>query len=237
MFMKKIIPFCFIFLVLSCSPNLNEKELAANSDSITVDDFPVKKMKEYKGVYHPGQFKNAGDSELYTFYDSVQKKLDSLYRYILPNSYPNQTVFMHFKGVENSFPTNTGFRISTTELISMELKNAFSAGIDYDYWCMGNEPFWQIQISEKENLIDFYDPMIPKFYHFIFSKAEIKGNQKIYSAEDKRSNNKIKITIVNEMCSDGMSERIYKNKSEVILNGTTYKGCAVAFGEGLHSSN
>lgn len=228
---EKIIPFCFLFLLFSCASNSNDKKSTENSDSITVDVLQVKKIKEYKGVYHPGQFKNAEDSELYTFYDSVQKKLDSLYRNLLPSPYPNQTVFMHFKGAADSFPTNTGFRTSITEFISVELKGALNAAIAYDYWCMGNEPFWQIQISEKENLIDFYDPMIPKFYHFSFSKAEIKGNQKIYTAEDKANSNKIKITIVNEKCSDGMSERNYKNKSEVVLNGTAYRGCAVAFGE------
>lgn len=234
---KTIVPFCFIFLFLSCSPVTNNNESAKTVDSAAVDVHPVKEIKEYKGVYHPGQFKNAEDSELYTFYDSDQKKIDSLYHNILPNPYPNQTVFMHFKGKADSFPTNTGFRTSITELISMELKNAFNGGIAYDYWCMGNEPFWQIQISEKENLIDFYDPMIPKFYHFIFSKAETKGKQKVYTAEDKGGNNKIKITIINEICSDGMSERIYKNKSEVVLNGNAYKGCAVAYDDDLHANN
>ena len=234
---KKIIPFCFIFLFFSCSPILNDKKSDTNSDSITVDVLPAKKIKEYKGVYHPGQFKNVEDSRLYTFFDSVQKTLDSIYRNLLPSHYSNQTVFMHFKGVADSFPTNTGFRISITELISMELKGALNAAIAYDYWCMGNEPFWQIQISEKENLIDFYDPMIPKFYHFSFSKAEIKGNQKIYTAEDKVNNNKIKITIVNEKCSDGMSERKYKNKAEVVLNGTVYNGCALSFSEALELNN
>lgn len=188
---------------------------------------------EYKGVYHPGQFKNAENSELYTFYDSVQKKLDSLYTKILVNPYPNQTVFLDFKGVADSFPTNTGFRATMTELVSMELKNAFNPSIAYDYWCMGNEPFWQIQISEKENLIDFYDPMIPKFYHFSFSKAEILGGATLFTAEDKTSNNKIKITITKEKCSDGMSERNYNCKSQVVLNGITYNGCAVAYGDAI----
>ena len=188
-------------------------------------------MKEYKGVYHPGQFKNAQNSELYTFYDSVQKRLDSLYYKILPNPYPNQTVFMDFKGISDSFPTNTDFRISIKQLISLELKNAFNSAIPYDYWCIGNEPFWQIQISEKENLFDFYDPMIPKTYHFNFSKAKIEGAKTIYTAEDKTNNNTIKITIANEKCSDGMSERKYNYSSEVVLNGKIYKGCAIAFGE------
>lgn len=194
----------------------------------------VKKVKEYKGVYYPGQFKNAVNSDLYTFYDSVQKKLDSLYNKILPNPYPNQTVFMSFKGVADSFPTNTGFRISITERISMELKNAFNSAIPYNYWCMGNEPFWQIQISEKENLIDFYDPMIPKTYHFNFSKATIEGNKTVYTTEDKANSNTIKITIINEKCSDGMSERKYNYSSEVVLNGKNYKGCAIAFAEGVN---
>lgn len=230
--MKKIIfPFCFIFLLFSCTSSPTYNVPVADQDTLSNAMHLVRKMKEYKGVYHPGQFKNAENSELYTFSDSIQKKLDSLYNKILPSPYPNQTVFMNFKGIVDSFPTNTGFPASITKLISMEFKNAFNSGIPYDYWCMGNEPFWQIQISEKENLIDFYDPMIPKFYHFIFSKAEINGVATIYNAEDKANNNKIKITITKENCSDGMSERRYNYSSEVVLNGKTYKGCAIAYGD------
>jgi len=228
--MKKIIiPFCFIFLFFSCSPNTNKNEPASNKDSAKVAVHLVKKMRAYKGVYHPGQFINADNSELFIFNDSVQKKLDSLYNKILPAPYPNQTVFMSFAGVSDSFPTNTGFNVSSVNKISLEFKNAFNSAIPYDYWCMGNEPFWQVQISEKENLIDFYDPMIPKFYHFSFSKAEINGNTSQYDAEDKANNNKIRITVTKEKCSDGMSERNYNYKSEVILNDKTYHGCAMAF--------
>ncbi len=230
--MKKIIIlFCSVFLLFSCSPNPGNNEAVASKDSLETPVHLLKKMREYKGVYIPGQFKNAENSELYTFSDSVQKKLDSLYNKILPTSYPTQTVNLDFSGVADSFPTNTGFRIYSIERVSMEMKNAFNSHIPYDYWCMGNEPFWQIQISEKENLIDFYDPMIPKFYHFIFSKAEIREGATLYAAEDKAGNNKIKITITNEKCSDGMSERKYSYKSQVILNGKSYNGCALAFGE------
>ena len=228
--MKKIFfPYCFIFLLFSCTSSSNKKESAESRDSSVVAFHLVKQMKEYKGIYHPGQFKSAESSELFTFNDSVEKMLDSLYNKILPNAYPNQTVFMNFKGIADSFPTNTGFRTSVTELISMELKNAFNSAIPYDYWCMGNEPFWQIQISEKENLIDFYDPMIPKTYHFNFSKAKMEEGKTIYTDEDKASGNSILITISNEKCSDGMSERKNNYSSEVFLNGKTYKGCAIKF--------
>ncbi len=228
---KKFFPFSLIILLFSCSPNPNNKELSANKDSLSTAVKTFKVPKEYKGVYHPGQFKDAENSELYTFNDSVQKKLDSLYNNILPGHYPNQTVFLNFEGTADSLPTNTGFRTTLTKLIKMEFKNTKNSVIPYEYWCMGNEPFWQIQISEKENLIDFYDPMIPKFYHFNFSKAEINGGKTIYTSEDKAGSGKIKITITNEKCSDGMSEIKYNYKSEAVFNGKTYNGCAVKYGD------
>ncbi len=229
--MKKIIiPFLLIFHFFSCSSNPKIKDSAEKHDTIPAPQ-PVKKIKEYKGVYHPGQFKNAQDSQLYTFNEADQKKLDSLYSQLLPAPYPNQTVFLDFKGAADYYPANTGFRISLTELISMELKNGFNSSIPYNYWCMGTEPFWQLQVSEKENLIDFYDPMASKFYHFPFFKAETIGNNTIYTAEDKSAGSKIKITITKENCSDGMSEHIYNYKSEVMLNGKPFKGCAAKFGE------
>jgi len=232
--MKKIfIPFCIAFLLFSCTPNSTPKETFSNQDSGANNLTLVRKVKEYKGVYLPGQFKNAENSELYAFSEMDRKLLDSAYNRILANPYPNQTVFMNFKGIVDSFPTNSGFKVSAITLLSMEMKSAFNPCIPYDYWCIGTEPFWQVQISEKENLIDFYDPMIPKFYHFIFTKAEKNTGTTIFSAEDKANTNKIKITITNEKCSDGMSERNYQYKSEVVLNGKTYNGCAMAFGDGL----
>ncbi len=228
---KHTIPFFFISILFSCSQHTINNESLSNHDSLNTTVPLVRVLREYKGVYLPGQFKNAENSDLYTFSGRDRKFLDSAYNKILPSPYLNQTVLLNFKGVVDSLPTNSGFRASLTALIAMELKNAFNSCIPYDYWCMGNEPFWQIQISGKENLIDFYDPMIPKFYHFIFSKAEMKGGTTIYNAEDKASNNKIKVTITNEKCSDGMSERNYHYKSEVVLNSKTYNGCAMAFGD------
>lgn len=228
---KNLVPFLLVFVLFSCSSNSADNRLTTPPDSLKADIHPEKKVEEYKGVYHPGQFKNAANSELYTFNESDQKKLDSLYHILLPDPYPNQTVALNFKGIPDPQATNTGFKVIITALISMELKNAFNSAIPYEYWCMGNEPFWQVHISEKENLIDFYDPMIPKFYHFSFSSGEINGNITTYKAEDKTNNNTIKITITKEKCSDGMSERTYNYKSEIILNGITYKGCSIKFGE------
>lgn len=94
---------------------------------------------------------------------------------------------------------------------------------------MGNEPFWQLQISEKENLIDFYDPMEQKTIHFNYAKSQVKNGAVNYFT--KNDTNTIEIKIKKEKCSDGMSEKKYNFSVLVKLNKKTYNGCAVAFGE------
>ena len=110
-----------------------------------------------------------------------------------------------------------------------EFKNYQNDCISFEYWCIGNEPFWQLQISEKENLIDFYDPMEQKTIHFNYIKSENKNESLNYSV--KNESNTIGIKIKKEKCSDGISEKKYNYSVTVILNHKTYKGCAVAFGE------
>ena len=175
---------------------------------------------ELAGLFSKPRFISCSDnSELMVTGDT--KKLDSLYKSILPSAYEGQSVFVKLKG------TLVSNELTVKEVVVAEQKNEENTCIPFDYWCMGNEPFWRVQISEKENLIDFYNPMEQKYFHFSFSKPEIKHNSTIYTAEDK-AGHKIKITISPEKCSDGMSERSYSFKSEAVLDGTTFKGCAVS---------
>lgn len=102
---------------------------------------------------------------------------------------------------------------------------------NYEYTCIGTEPFYQIKISEKENLIDFYNPMGQDTIHFPFSKIEMEDGSITFISEDEKANNKIRIKIKDEECSDGMSEKHYHHSTEIILNTKTYKGCAIKFGE------
>ena len=233
--MKNIIAvFISALLLLGCSQNHSTKVNSDNaSDSIISTGNGVSETVELSGLYANHHFTTCDDSRSIVVNGDV-KKLDSIYSILLPDAYSGQSIFVKIKGSVSTTEGNQS--LSVSEILSAEQKNAFNTCISYDYWCMGNEPFWQIQISEKENLIDFYDPMLPKFYHFNFSKAEINGSKTIYTVEDKGSNNKLKITITKEKCSDGMSERNYNFKSEAVLNGTTYNGCAVVFGETLKSN-
>ncbi|MGZ4048193.1 MAG: hypothetical protein ACXVNN_02455, partial [Bacteroidia bacterium] len=89
--------------------------------------------------------------------------------------------------------------------------------------CFGTEPFWQIQISEKENLIDFYDPMEQKTTHFIYSKPEIKDGITTYTSSDKKD--RISIAIKKEKCNGAIDPQ-YDYSVLVTLNDKKYNGCA-----------
>lgn len=226
--MKKIILFFLPTVILfSCSQNKSAQN-TITADSLQTKASSQPKEVELEGLYTNHLIISCTDNEKIAVTGAVNK-LDSLYKSLLPQSYSGQTIYVKVKGLLVS--QGNSKELAVKEVLRAEQKNDRNTCVSYDYWCMGNEPFWQIQISEKENLIDFFDPMANKYYHFNFSKPESKQNVTIYTAES--GSNKIKVSITNEKCSDGMSEREYLYKSEVLLNGTTYKGCAVASSSGV----
>jgi uncharacterized membrane protein len=155
------------------------------------------------------------------------QKLDSLYKSVLPNpAYPEQAIFADVKGVLTS--TNGISSLAIKEVVHVEQRGLKNTCVPYDYWCTGTEPFWQVQISEQENLIDFYNPMEQKTSHFIYSKAEIKNGVTHYSSSDKE--NRISITIKKEKCN-GAIDTPYNYSVEVLLNDKKYSGCAIKYGE------
>lgn len=182
---------------------------------------------DFKGLCTNDKFFICSSENVPIIVRDKTNKLDSVYRYLLPDFYNGQAVYLEVKGIRLHAEIDT---LIINNIYTAEQKNYYNTCIPYDYFCKGNEPFWQIQISEKENLIDFYDPMIPMFYHFAFSKPEIKNSIITYNSENK--SDKIEIVITSEKCNDGMSEVEYNFKSEVILNGKTFSGCAIKFGEG-----
>lgn len=210
-----------IIALFSCSQQNPSNGNEAVADTSAISSSKVAQEVELAGLYSKSRFISCSDnSELKVAGDT--KKLDSLYYNVLPVAYEGQNIFVKLKG------TLVSNELTVKEVVLAEEKNEKNTCVPFDYWCMGNEPFWRVQISEKENLIDFYNPMEQKYVHFSFSKPEIKQNSTIYTAEEKGGKHKIKITISPEKCGDGMSERSYSFKSEAVLDGTTFKGCAVS---------
>lgn len=206
--------------LISCSSNHSEAN-GTTGDTSATQVPKASQDVELAGLYSKSHFINCADNAKLVVKGDT-KKLDSLYNGILPTAYDGQTVFVKLKG------SIAAGELTVKDVILAEQKNDKNTCVASDYWCRGNEPFWIVQISEKENLIDFYNPMEQKYFHFNFSKPETKQNATIYTAEDTADNHKIKITVTAETCSDGMSELTYPYRSEVVLDGTVYKGCAVS---------
>lgn len=224
--MKKIILlFSISTFLFSCSGNHSDTNSATVLDSLPVAEV-VSQSYELEGLYASSFIIDCAKNEKIALMQG-NEKLDSLYKVLLPKAYQGQTIYVKLKGTLLSKDGKTiGFMAN--EVIAAEQKNQKNTCCAYDYWCLGNEPFWNVQVSEKENLIDFFSPLEEKQYHFVYTKPEEKGKSKIYTSENTVDGHKIKVTITTGNCSDGMSEREYPYSSKVVLDGTTYTGCAVS---------
>ncbi len=213
-----------LLFLLACDINTStENKMPINLDSIKIGRETKPVLKEYQGLYNIRNFtfKSCENDSIY----SIKDKTGGIDSAIAKIDYLG-TVFMSMKGYETRTPKENS--ISVTELIKVEQKSYKNTCIQYDYWCFGTEPFWQIQISKKENLIDFYDPMEQKITHFVYSKPEIKNGITYYTTLDKE--NKITISIKKEKCN-GAIDKQYNYSAEVLLNNKKYNGCVIKYGE------
>lgn len=227
--MKKIIAALSLITFLS-GCNLNtppDNQLPTKLDSIKIQRDTISGLKEYKGLYraHNSNFITCDDGKRYVLKNNTI--LDSLYNNILPNAYADEAVYLEIKaGID---PTGSNLiDMSTGSVIVMEQKNFKNTCLPYEYWCIGTEPFWTIQISKAEDLIDFYNPMEQKTTHFVYSKPEIKNGMVYYSSTDGK--NVITITINKEKCN-GAIDKQYDHSVQAQLNGKKYSGCAIKYSE------
>lgn len=203
------------------SIKISRDTISSNTKVKLLDHAPIV-QDDIMGLYADGKFR-IGDYEPDLTYNVVDNthKIDSIYKYLLPHAYLHQSVYLYFIGraVEK-----TGSNVVEIDsIVEMQIKNYKNTSTQYKYWCFGTEPFWQIEISEKENLIDFYEPMEQKTTHFLYSKPEIKNGSTTYSSSDKE--NKISIIIKKEKCNGAIDPQ-YDYSVQVTLNDKKYAGCA-----------
>jgi uncharacterized membrane protein len=226
--------FIISFFLFSCNQQ-NENSVKIDLSGKNLND-TLRIIKDLEGIYtNDGTIKSfisCDNPELKHLIENNSNQIDTLYKSILPHAYKGEGIYLQIKAeVNSSQDKNFADLLIVKEFKKAEQKSYKNTCIPYDFWCMGNEPFWQLQISEKENLIDFYDPMEQKTIHFNYSKAVMTNSITINSASDKTLKNKISISIKNEKCSDGMSDKQYNYKVEITLNDKKLNGCAVKFGE------
>lgn len=236
--MKKylFLSFSISFLFFACQQQKNSSDNSSQID--TIKKASEQKIEEFEGLFFPATQNSSamlkvcfGDNHTLSYpIEDETNSLDTLYTKTLPNAYPYQTIYVKVKGeLVSSGSQADPYTLHVNSVLKTEFKNYMNDCIPYEYWCMGNEPFWQVQISEIENLIDFYDPMEQKTIHFDYVKSENKNGLAIYAAKNESSS--IELKIKNEKCSDGMSEKKYNYSVTVKVDNKTFSGCAVAFGK------
>lgn len=99
-----------------------------------------------------------------------------------------------------------------------------------EFTALGNEPFWSLEISPAKKQVILKDMSIEQTFAFNYEPAEKSANTYFYELSSDNGGT-VKITIRQEPCSDGMSDRRYLYSSEVVIDGRTLKGCAIKKGE------
>ncbi|MEO8209888.1 MAG: hypothetical protein ABI840_04975 [bacterium] len=236
--------FKYIFLIfLACSCNNRDKiqtkvESADTSNVLLKDSVkPDTASKIYEGLYiynlSTNSFMDCNNPDSLYFVSDGTKKLAEMYKKTLTNPNVYGSVVAKLKGKitqtsdeiqKEKYPKT--FRV--TEIISMEKKNFRNTCVPYDFWGLGNEPGWSLQISEKENLIEFYLPLEQKTYYFFYSEPKEENGKIIYTSHNQIQRYIINVIIKKENCSDTMSDNIYDYSVEVELSGgKKFKGCGI----------
>ncbi len=114
------------------------------------------------------------------------------------------------------------------ELAGQDTAWTRKAALGMEFYGVGNEPFWNIEIDDQGKTIfkmaDWKQPLSLKT-----AKASAKGDSIHYVFNDA---GKTAVTIYNTYCNDGMSDRLYTRKVRVKHKGQTYSGCGEYFNQG-----
>jgi len=100
-------------------------------------------------------------------------------------------------------------------------KEKKKAGIDFAG--LGNEPFWSLEIMKDKinfRLMDWKKPVTA--YITEMEKNDVATIYYLVSGRDEWT-----VKIYPFLCSDGMSDLVYRNKVEVIYDDVIYNGCGL----------
>lgn len=114
------------------------------------------------------------------------------------------------------------------EVISVEGKNYRNTCIPYDFWCLGNEPNWSLQISKSENLMELYLPSEKKSYFFFYNDPKEEDGIIKYFGYNNIQRTTLNVSVKKQNCSDNMSDKTYEYSVTLALNDSKkFTGCAI----------
>jgi uncharacterized membrane protein len=222
--MKTALALITVCFIMACNQSGNPMQIKGPAAVLVQDTLRI--TKRFTGIYlndGVGRFLDCEHPGLIYRVKSNNTELDSALKKILPNAYKGEGIYVEMNAEMSSIESKVfSGMLEVKDVLKTEQKGPRNDCMPSDYWCFGTEPFWQLQISKTENLIDFYNPMEQTTIHFNYSEPKISGGITVYTASAKK--NRISISIKKEKCN-GAADAPWEYSAEIVLNGKRYNGC------------
>lgn len=142
-------------------------------------------------------------------------------------SYPGEPLVASFKGIVETSSEYADFNgsMQVKDIISVTSRNIRTNCMPFSFHALGTEPFWNLYISDTENLISLKILAENRALRFPYQSPLNEGEKLIYRTKD-NTGNFLTITVKKESCSDGMSDATYNYSIEATYQEQTYLGCA-----------
>jgi uncharacterized membrane protein len=169
--------------------------------------------------------------------------LDSLYpQATQPVPYPHEAVYAVVQGVvgpreTQGYASEYEGTLRVLQVDTLKNKSWMQACVPYEFWCLGTEPFWDLQISEAEQGIFYQDAGAESGLIFPWVAPTVRGNTWTYQTPSRDGKRQLRLTIKKEACSDGMSDTPYRYSATLQIDRETRRGCAIRKGEPVPEPN
>ncbi len=236
-----------LIMLLSCQRKIKFKappdEVRKDTGVISGELRDPKKpdhLKSFRGLYTYGDevstFYDCNTQTVYWLTDSTARLAD-LYRTserALP--YPYESVYVELKGYLRGhsslgYASEYANELIVRDVIRLKPKDYRTECFPYEYVALGNEPFWTLEIIPYEKRIVFKDIGAQKVYEFPYAGAISVQGRVRYEVRSADRRNALEVTLSEQACRDGMSDRRYNHTATVLLNGKTFRGCGIRKGE------
>lgn len=219
-------------LLMACNSgnNTSEKsttEAATKPDGTKADT----EVKRYIGLFSYGSkgsfFRPCGrDSARWSVIDS-SREMAMRYKTVYQYGYDNQSVMAFIDGSLLGKSTDGSDNVlKINKLVKLEQKDWDGYCMGFEFVIFGSQPFWAVEISPKEQYIDFNDEANLTYHHFKYVKPVINGDIRTYETVSFDGQEVLKIVISKGQCKDESNPKPYPFSGQVTLNGKVYNGCA-----------
>lgn len=223
-----VISLFFTIFLISCqeSSNKDNKQLS----TAETKSAPDAEVKRYIGLLSHGSagtfFRPCGRDSTRWAVEDATGELVAKYKSVYAYGYDNQSVMAFVdasllgKTVEG---TDNTIKIVKTDKLLQKDWDGYCMG--FEFVIFGSKPFWAVEISPKEQYIDFNDEANLRYHHFKYVKPIIEGDTRTYETVSFDGKESLKIVITKSKCKDDSNPKPYPFSGQITLNGKVYNGC------------